>query len=312
MTPPAPTSRGRRLRDLIAAPAILVMPGVFDGFSARLVEARGFAAALVSGAGLSESRLGRPDVGLMGLHENLDGTRAIADCTNLSLIADADTGYGNAVNVYHAVRAFEAAGVAGVMIEDQVWPKRCGHLDGKEVVDAQEMVQKVLAAVDARRDPDFVIKARTDAAGPLGIEEAVRRATLYARAGADLVFADALTSEADIERFCREVPAPACINMGFGIRTRSSTPLLSARRLQELGAAVVIVPRLLTAAAVRGMLAAMDVFEESLRTGVAADRPDLSTDFETLYSLMGFPQVQELERRFLSQAELQRKYGSGR
>jgi len=288
------------------------MPGVFDGFSARLVEGRGFVAALVSGAGLSESRLGRPDVGLMGLHENLDGTRAIADCTNLSLIADADTGYGNAVNVYHAVRAFEAAGVAGVMIEDQVWPKRCGHLAGKEVVDAEEMVQKVLAAVDARRDPDFVIKARTDAAGPLGIEEAVRRATLYAEAGADLVFADALTSEADIERFCRGVPAPACINMGFGIRTRSSTPLLSARRLQELGAAVVIVPRLLTAAAVRGMLSALDVFEESLRTGVAADRPDLSTDFETLYSLMGFPEVQELERRFLSQAELQRKYGSGR
>lgn len=312
MTPSPPASRGRRLRDLIAAPTILVMPGVFDGFSARLVEGRGFVAALVSGAGLSESRLGRPDVGLMGLHENLDGTRAIADCTNLSLIADADTGYGNAVNVYHAVRAFEAAGVAGVMIEDQVWPKRCGHLAGKEVVDAEEMVQKVLAAVDARRDPDFVIKARTDAAGPLGIEEAVRRATLYAEAGADLVFADALTSEADIERFCRGVPAPACINMGFGIRTRSSTPLLSARRLQELGAAVVIVPRLLTAAAVRGMLSALDVFEESLRTGVAADRPDLSTDFETLYSLMGFPEVQELERRFLSQAELQRKYGSGR
>ena len=308
MSAPPAAGLGRRLKELIGAPGILVMPGVFDGFSARLVESRGFTAALVSGAGLSESRLGQPDVGLMGLGENLDGTRAVAACTDLLLIADADTGYGNAVNVHHAVRAFERAGVAGVMIEDQVWPKRCGHLDGKEVIDAEEMVQKIRAAVDAKSDPDFVIKARTDAAGPLGIEEAIRRAKLYAEAGADLVFADALTSEADIEHFCRAVPAPACVNMGFGIRTRKSTPLLSAQRLEELGAAVVIVPRLLSASAVRGMNNALDVFQESLRTGVAADRPDLSLDFEELYRLMGFGDVQELEQRFLTEADLKRKY----
>src|SRR3989475_1057029 len=151
------------LRTLIKAPEILLMPGVFDGFSAKLVESFGFKAGFITGSGVSESRLGWPDVGLMGLSENLEACRVLARSTSLPLLADGDTGYGNAVNVHFAARAFEQTGVAGVMFEDQTWPKRCGHMAGKELIDADEMVQKVRAAVEGRADPNFVIMARTDA-----------------------------------------------------------------------------------------------------------------------------------------------------
>ncbi len=305
-------SVGHRLKQLIRAPEILALPGVFDGFSARLVRGAGFEAAFLTGAGLSEDRLGRPDVGLMGLAENLEGSRAIAACTDLLLIGDADTGYGNAVNVFFAVRAFEQAGLAGVMLEDQVWPKRCGHMAGKELISADEMVQKIRAACDARVDPDFVIKARTDAAGPLGLEEAVRRGVRYAEAGADLVFADALLSAGDIETFCRRVPAPVSVNMGFGIRQRGTTPLLSARELEGMGVAVVIFPRLLTAAAVRGMRNGLDALQESLRTGRVVDRPELMVSFEELNELVGLGEIHELEGRYLTPAQLDAKYGRDR
>jgi 2-methylisocitrate lyase-like PEP mutase family enzyme len=301
-------ARGQ-LKRLIAAPKTLVMPGVFDGFSARLVEQARFQAGFISGAGVSESRLGRPDVGLLGLSESVGAARDIAQCCELLLIADADTGYGNAVNVHFVVRAFEQAGVDGVMIEDQLWPKRCGHLAGKEVVSASEMVGKIKAAVAARSDPDLVIMARTDAAAPFGIREAVRRGTMYAEAGADLLFADALLSVEDIELFARETPAPVAVNMGFGIRRRSTTPLLSAQQLEELGVSVVIVPRLLTAAAVRGMAQALDALGTSLRTGEVVEREDLIVSFEELQDLMGFPEIQELESRYLTEEQLASKYG---
>ena len=145
------------LRTLIQAPELLVMPGIFDGFSARLVEQAGFAAGFISGGGLSETLLGYSDVGLMGFELNLAAVTRLAACCTLPLLADADTGYGNAVNVYHTTRAFEQAGVAGLMIEDQTWPKRCGHMQGKEVIPAEEMVEKIHAACDARRDPAFVV-----------------------------------------------------------------------------------------------------------------------------------------------------------
>ena len=237
-------SSARRLRTLIDARNILVLPGVFDGFSARLVEKMGYTAAFITGSGISESRLGQPDVGLMGLEENVAAARAIAACSNLLLLADADTGYGNPVNVHHTVRAFERAGAAGLMLEDQVWPKRCGHLKGKEVISADEMVQKIRAAADARVDPDFVIKSRTDVLATHGLAEAIRRLNLYAEAGADLLFADAAMSADDIGTIAKNVVKPVSVNMGFGIRQRSTTPLLSARQLQDLGVAVVIYPRL--------------------------------------------------------------------
>ena len=197
-------SPAKRLRALINAPDILVLPGVFDGFSTRLVEKMGYTAAFITGSGVSESRIGQPDVGLMGLEENVAGARAIAACSDLLLLADGDTGYGNALNAYHTVRAFERAGMAGLMLEDQVWPKRCGHLKGKEVISAEEMVQKIRAAAEARVDPDFVIKSRTDVLATHGLAEAIRRLNLYAEAGADLLFADAAMSVDDIRSIAKQ------------------------------------------------------------------------------------------------------------
>ncbi|MGQ0522966.1 MAG: isocitrate lyase/PEP mutase family protein [Betaproteobacteria bacterium] len=294
-------SKGKRLKELIHSPKILITPGVYDGYSARLVEHTGFQTATISGAGVSESKLGWADRGVMGYGDNVEACRRIAACSNLLLQGDADTGYGNALNVYFTVRGFEDAGLAAVMIEDQVWPKRCGHMAGKAVIPADEMVQKIRAAVSARRDLDFVIKARTDAAGPLGIEEAIRRLNLYAEAGADCLFADALLSAGDIERVARSVPKPLSVNMGLGIRSRPTTPLLSPRQLEDMGVAQISYPRLLSTAALKGMMNAMQVFKEEVvdRNNVV-DRPDLLVSFGEINELMGLDDLEALERQFTS------------
>jgi 2-methylisocitrate lyase-like PEP mutase family enzyme len=293
-------SPGARLKQLINAPEILVSPGVYDGYSARLVEKAGFKSGSITGAGTSESRLGWADRGIMGLEENLANARRIADCTDLLLRADADTGYGNAINVYFATRAFEKAGVAAVMFEDQVWPKRCGHMTGKSVIAAEEMVPKVKAAVDARHDPDFMIIARTDAAGTHGVDEAIRRLNLYAEAGADLMYADALLTREDIAKVAKGVPRPLIVNMGMGMRSRKTTPLMTPKELEALGVAVVSYPRMLTTAALRGMMNAMAAFkDEVMGKGSVIERPDLQVSFEELNDLMGMGELDELERRFM-------------
>jgi len=292
-------SKGAELEALIKAPQILITPGVYDGYSARLVEKAGFRTATLTGAGASESRLGWADRGIMGFEQNLDNARRMADCCDLLLQADADTGYGNAMNVYFVTRAFEKAGVAAMMIEDQVWPKRCGHMKGKQVIPAEEMVQKIRAAVDARHDTHFVIKARTDAAGPLGLEEAIRRLNMYAEAGADCLFADALLSAEMIGKVAKSVPKPLSVNMGLGIRSRPTTPLLSPKQMQDLGVAQVSYPRLLTTAALMGMMNAMRVFqEEYLGQNKVVDRPDLLVGFDELNDLMGMGFLDELESRY--------------
>jgi len=279
----------------------VITPGVFDGFSARLIERAGFKTATISGAGTSESRLGWADRGIMGFEENLANARRIADCTGLLLQADADTGYGNALNVYFVVRAFEKAGMAAIMIEDQVWPKRCGHMAGKAVIAAEEMVQKIKAAVDARQDQAFVIKARTDAVAPLGVDEAIRRLNLYAEAGADCLFADALLTRDDIAKVAKSVPKPLSVNMGLGIRARKTTPLLSPAELQRLGVAQISYPRLLTAAALKGMQNALAVFRgELIEHNRVVDRPDLLASFEEINDLMGLPVLEALEQRYSS------------
>jgi 2-methylisocitrate lyase-like PEP mutase family enzyme len=301
-------SAGKTLLDLINAPEILVMPGIFDGFSTRLAEKMGFKAASISGAGISESHLGWADVGIMGYQENVLASGALATCTSIPLQADGDTGYGNAINVYFTVKGFERAGLAGLMIEDQVWPKRCGHMAGKQVISAEEGVEKILAAAEARTDPHFVIKARTDATAIHGVGEAIRRLNLYAEAGADLLFADALLSEDDIRTVAKNVSKPLAVNMGFGIRRRSTTPLLSAKQLQDMGVAVVSYPRMLTAAAIQGMKNAINALSESLRDGKIVERPDLLVSFEELNELMGLPVVKDMEKRFLSADLLREKY----
>jgi 2-methylisocitrate lyase-like PEP mutase family enzyme len=292
-------TKGQELKQLINAPEIVITPGVYDGFTARLIEAAGFRTATISGAGTSESRMGWADRGIMGFEENLANARRIADCTNLLLQADADTGYGNALNVYFVVKAFEKAGMAAIMIEDQVWPKRCGHMAGKSVIPAEEMVQKIKAAADARSDSTFVIKARTDAAAPLGLDEAIRRLNMYAEAGADCLFADALSSKADIEKVARSVSKPISVNMGLGIRARKTTPLIPPKELEKLGVAQISYPRLLSAASLKGMMNALEVFKSDvLRDNKAVDRPDLSVTFDEINDLMGMSVLDELERRY--------------
>ncbi|HUA76102.1 MAG TPA: isocitrate lyase/PEP mutase family protein [Acetobacteraceae bacterium] len=301
-------SKRKTLRALIEAPEILAMPGVFDGFSARLTEASGFAAGFVSGAGVSEASLGWADVGILGFDENLRAARALAGACNVPLIADADTGYGNAVNVHFTVRGFENAGLAGVMIEDQVWPKRCGHMKGKEVIPADEGAAKIRAAAEARLDPDLIIMSRTDALATHGLDEVVRRLNMYAEAGADLLFADAVLTVEHISTIVRSVPKPLCVNMGFGIRKRSTTPLLSARELEGLGVAVVIYPRLLTAASVQGMKNAIAALKEQLQAGTVTDRPDLLVSFEELNELVGIKELERLEQHSLTSGQLRQKY----
>lgn len=302
-------SKGRQLKELINAPDILITPGVYDGFSARLVARAGFRTASISGAGLSESRLGWVDRGIMGYEENVRACRSIAESSDILLQGDADTGYGNAMNAYFTVRGFEAAGLAAIMIEDQVWPKRCGHMAGKAVIPAEEMVQKIKAATDARRDPDFVIKARTDAAGPLGLDEAIRRLNMYAEAGADCLFADALTSAEDIEKVARSVPKPLSVNMGLGIRSRPTTPLIHPKRLQAMGVAQISYPRMLTASALMGMNNAMAAFKDMLAGDQPTDRPDLLVSFAEINDLMGMDQLDAIEASFMAESEPARAAG---
>jgi 2-methylisocitrate lyase-like PEP mutase family enzyme len=184
------------------------------------------------------------------------------------------------------------------MIEDQVWPKRCGHMAGKDIIPAAEMVQKIKAAADARRDPDFVIMARTDAAAITGVDDVIERLNMYAEAGADALYADALLSAADIERVARSVPRPYVCNMGFGLQPRSTTPLLTAKQLQDMGVAMVTYPRMLTSAAVRGMLNALAAFKEGMFDDVPHPRPELQVDFAQLSKLMGMPELDAMEQRY--------------
>lgn len=292
-------TKARRFRDLLASGEILVSPGVYDGYSAKLVEQAGFKTACTTGAGIANARLGVPDVGVMGLGENLDACRVLARSVDIPLMADADTGYGNPVTVYHAARLFEETGVVGINIEDQVSPKRCGHMTGKEVIDMREMARKIEAACSARHDDDFVILARTDAIAVEGIDGAIRRARLYASAGADLVFADAIRNEEEIQRLVDAVPVPVSVNMGFGIRARPTTPLVPIRRLAELGVQRVSLPRMLPAAAILGMRKALEVLGAAKDSGEIVDRPDLLTSIEDIWSLMGEARIGELEARFL-------------
>jgi 2-methylisocitrate lyase-like PEP mutase family enzyme len=291
-------SPGARLRALLNQPGILITPGVYDGFSLRLVELMGYKTAAISGAGLSESNLGWSDVGIMGYAENLRASAALAAISSVPLSADGDTGYGNALNVYFTVQGFERAGLACLMIEDQVWPKRCGHMEGKRVISAEEGVEKIRAAAEARRDPDFVIKARTDATAIHGVGEAIRRLNLYAEAGADLLFADALLSAEDIATVAHNVIKPLTVNMGFGIRQRPTTPLLSAKQLEDMGVKAVSFPRLLTSAAIQGMKNALAVLGQSIEEGRVIDRPDLLVSFDELNDLMGLREIKALERSF--------------
>ncbi len=306
-----PQSKASKLRQLYRDHAPVVSPGVYDGYSAMMVQAMGFKSAATTGAGLSNSVLGVPDIGLFSLRDNIDACRRIASSVSIPIMADADTGYGNAVTVYHVVQYFEEAGVVGINIEDQLMPKRCGHMRGKELVEPREMVKKIEAAIKAKKDPDFIINARTDAIAVEGIEGTVARIREYVAAGADMIYADAFRDEDDIRRVIDAARGvPVNVNMGFGIRSRPTSPSISMARLKELGVTRVSLPRMLPAAALMGMQKALEVMRECIETGKLVDRPDLLVGMETITGLMGYEQLSQLENDLLPDEELERKYQS--
>jgi 2-methylisocitrate lyase-like PEP mutase family enzyme len=300
----------RMFRELLAGGKLIVAPGVYDGYSARLVQAAGFETAATSGAAISNALLGVDDIGVMGLTDNVDHCRRLVRSLSIPLTADADTGYGNPMNVHYTVQLFEEAGVAGVNIEDQVHPKRCGHMPGKEVIPVDEMVKKIEAACLARRDDDFVIIARTDGLAIEGLEATMARARAYADAGADMIFPEAPREADDIARFVDAARIPVTINMGFGIRARPTTPLLPLPELERLGVRRVSLPRMLPAAAIMGMQNALTCMRESMQSGIPADRPDLAVSIEDIMKLMDYDEMRELERKLLTTTTLEAKYGS--
>jgi carboxyvinyl-carboxyphosphonate phosphorylmutase len=294
--PGAPSAPGApaRLRELLNSGQTIVAPGAFDPLAARLVEEAGFAAVYMTGFGTSAALLGRPDVGLLTMTEMADSAGRIAACVDIPLIADADTGYGNPLNVIRTVGAYEAAGVAGLHIEDQVAPKKCGHMEGKQVIGADEMAQKVRAAVDARTDPDFVIIARTDARAVEGLDSALDRARRYRDAGADVLFIEALVSDAEIEAAAAAFPdVPLLFNWAEG----GKTPPVSLDRLTELGYRIVIFPigtLLAATAAMRRILT--EIATAGTPAAVLGELPTFGefTDF------IGLPEVREIEQRYIA------------
>ena len=267
-----------RYRELIKRPEIAVMVGAYDALSARLVERAGFDLTFVHDYGVSASLLGMPDMGLVTLTEMTDILEKVVKAVNIPVIGDGGCGFGNPLNTYRTVRDYESIGVAGVNLEDQVYPKRCGHLAGKQVVEPSEMVEKIRAAVDARKDPDFVITARVDSIAIHGLDDAIKRANIYVEAGADMIFVEAPTTEADIQRIINETKGPSWINMVEGGRT----PLVPIPKLQEMGAALVDYGPLVLFAAAGGVERALQALK---RDGTTANH---------LKELMLFNEINEL------------------
>ncbi len=256
-----------QLRQLLKSGKTIIAPGVFDGLSARLVQRAKFEAVYASGGAISRSS-GYPDLGLLSFTEVIDRLSQIVDVVTLPVIADADNGYGNALNVHRTVKQFERIGVAALHLEDQQVPKRCGHLDDKKLITTEEMVQKIHAARDALTDPDFVIIARTDAIAVEGFEQAIARAKAYLKAGADVIFVEAPQSVEQIEAIAKEIPQPKLINMFYG----GKTPLVPMDRLQQLGYQIVIIPSDLQRAAIHAMQKTLEVIHRDGDSKAIADQ----------------------------------------
>lgn len=270
------------------APEILVLPGVHDALSLRIAEEAGFKAVAAGGYAATASLLGAPDVGQLTMTEMADMYARLADRTELPIFADADTGHGNTSNVARTVRAFERAGVAALFIEDQVSPKRCGHMDGKQVVPAVEMVAKLKAALDARVDADMVICARTDARAVEGLDAAIERAELYREAGADLLFVEAPRSVEELRRVCSEIAGPCLANCVEGGRT----PILAASELEEMGFAAVAWP---VSASYAVAYALREVYAALAANGTTSAVEDRLLDFNEFNDLVGLPDLREAE-----------------
>lgn len=281
----------QQLKALVDARRGVIVPGAFNALSARVIEDLGFEAIYVTGAGVTNMWFAMPDQGFMGLAEIADHTARIRDAVSVPLIVDADTGFGNALNVRHTVRVLERAGADCIQFEDQVAPKRCGHFSGKDVIGTEEAVNKIKAAVDARRDPDLLILARTDACATQGFEAAIERAQRFAEAGADILFVEAVTTADEIRALPKRLPTPQLMNMVIGGRT----PIFGADELGELGYGIVLYANAALQGAVAGMQRALTVLRDQRRVD---EDPALVTPFAERQRLVSKPEWDALEKRY--------------
>jgi 2-methylisocitrate lyase-like PEP mutase family enzyme len=289
-------SAGSRVRALLEAPGVLLLPGVHDALSAKLAERAGHRAAYVSGSAVAMALLGLPDIGLLSGSEMIDQARRITAAVDIPLIADADTGYGNALNVRRTIGLLEDAGLAGAQLEDQSFPKRCGHFDGKSLISQEEMAGKVRAAVAARRDPDFIIVARTDALAVLGLDEAVARARAFAAAGADVLFVEAPRTIDEMQAIATASPLPMLVNVVEGGRT----PQLAPEEYAALGFRIVLYPTV----GVRVAAAALDgLYRHLAGAGSSAGYPGAITGFDERNEINGLGSWLEWERSFVPPAD---------
>jgi 2-methylisocitrate lyase-like PEP mutase family enzyme len=281
------------LKRLLRREELLVAPGCFDGLSARLVEEAGFEAAYLSGGAVARS-MGIPDIGLVTMSETIERAAQVVSAVKLPIIADADTGYGNAVNLVRTVREFERIGVAAIHVEDQITPKRCGHLDGKEVISLGEMEKKLEAALAARTDSDFCIIARTDTRGVHGFDDAIARARAFAKLGVDAIFVEAPQSEQELAEIPRRIPeVPLLVNVFKG----GKTPMLPMKRLQEMGYRIAIYPSETQRAAIHAMRMTLATLK---RDGTTESIDEALTTFEERDRVVGLDDWQKIERQYLA------------
>jgi methylisocitrate lyase len=270
---------------------IIVLPGVFDALSAKIAERVGFDAIFQTGYGSSAALLGMPDFGLLNSGETVDNAMRIIRAVGVPVLVDADTGYGNPLNVWRLVRDLESLGAAGIFLEDQVWPKRCGHMVGKDVIPKDEYIPKLKAALEARRSKDFIIVARTDARAPIGLEEAIERGKAYRKAGADVIFVEAPRSVEELKRVANEIDAPLVANMiEDGV-----TPNLSASELLKLGYHMAVFP---LSAIYSATFAMRQVLTELRNTGTTKAARNIMVTFKDFNELMNLDQFMDLERRY--------------
>ncbi len=278
------------LNDMIKKGEFIMAPGAYDALTARIIESEGFNAVYMTGFGTSAFHFGLPDRGLLTMTEMVQNANRIVNAINVPLIADADTGYGTVINVDRTVKEYEKAGVAAIQIEDQLWPKRCGHMLGKEVIDEKEMVSKLKTAVEARRNPDFLIIARTDAIATHGFDHAIERAHLYAEAGADIIFVEAPKTKNQMKKIPKLFnKKPLLINMS------PRTPNLPVEELKEMGYAIAIFPGVCLAAAILACREDVRLLKE---TGRQREFKEVLQSFAELNEFLGVPYYNELEKKF--------------
>ncbi len=279
------------LRNYILEDSILVMPGAHDALTAKIVEQAGFKAVTIGGYSASASLLGLPDLSFLSLTEMVDCVRRIVDIIDIPVFTDSDTGHGGVLNVRHTVKEIERTGAAGMFIEDQVSPKRCGHMLDKQVIDKQDMVAKVKAAVDARVDDDFIIMARTDALAVNGLEDAIERSNLFAQAGADLIFVEAPTTLEQMRKITAQIDAPLLANNIEG----GKSPLFSATELEKIGYNTVVFPVAATYAVAKVV---GNLMAERAATGTTAGFSNQMVSFDEFNDLIGLDRLRSLERNY--------------